>query len=118
MPLSLESLHPTAVAVLRALRAGAPLSRNKHFALFQDPRIHRALKLHRYLTSVARDVTNHPDQLQVERFDDGQWRLRIEVTMLHGRRIAHLTDWELSRLAEISPKVAALLRERAGIEPV
>lgn len=112
-----EHLHPTAWAVFRALRAGARLSRNKHFTLFQDARIRKALRLHRYLTSVAADVMAHPDDLQVEPVDDGHWRLRIEVATLHGRRIAHLTDWELSLLAEISPAVADLLRCRAGIAP-
>jgi hypothetical protein len=110
-----EHLHPTAWAVFRALRAGAHISRNKHFALFQDARIRKALRLHRYLTSVAADVTAHPDDLQVDSIDDDHWRLRIEVATLHGRRIAHLTDWELSLLAEISPTVAELLRSRAGI---
>lgn len=110
-----QDLHPTAWAVLRALRAGARLSRNKHFALFQDSRIRKALKLHRYLVSVADDVTDHPDDVQVERVDEGHWRLRIEVQTLHGRRVAHLTDFELGLLAEISPAVAELLRRRAGL---
>lgn len=110
-----ERLHPTAWAVLRALRAGAPLSRNKHFALFQDARIRKALRLHRYLESVARDVERHPDELRVEALEGGQWRLRIEIPTLHGRRIAHLTAWELERLAEISPEVAASLRRLAGV---
>jgi hypothetical protein len=110
-----DHLHPTAWAVFRALRAGVRISRNKHFALFQDARIRKALRLHRYLASVAADVTAHPDELVAEPVDDAHWQLRIEVPTLHGRRVAHLTDWELTLLAEISPTVADLLRRRAGI---
>lgn len=110
-------LHPTAWAVFRALRAGARLSRNKHFALFQDTRIRKALRLHRYLNSVATDLLAHPDDVRVDAVDDGHWRLRIEVPTVHGRRIAHLTDWELALLVELSPAVADLLRTTAGIAP-
>jgi len=112
-----EKLHPTAWAVFRALRAGVRLSRNRHFALFKDARVRKALRLHRYLASVAADVGAHPDELVAEQVDDAHWRLRIEVPTLHGRRVAHLTDWELCLLAEISPAVAELLRRRAGILP-
>ena len=115
MPTAEEHLHPTAWAVFRALRAGARLSRNKHFALFQDKRIRKALRLHRYLASVASDLLAHPDDLRVDAVTDAHWRVRIEVPTVHGRRIAHLTDWELTLLIELSPAVADLLRTRAGI---
>ncbi|MSP73485.1 MAG: hypothetical protein EXR76_15200 [Myxococcales bacterium] len=111
-----DELHPTAWAALRALRAGVRLSRNRHFPLFADARFRKALRLHRYLRSVAKDVESSPDQLRVEVQDEGlgTWKLRIEMPTLHGRRVAHLTAFELQLLAEDAPSVALLLAERAG----
>jgi hypothetical protein len=48
--------HPLTWQVLRALLAGRALSRNRHFALYQDPHAREARRLHRLLRSVARDL--------------------------------------------------------------
>lgn len=112
-----EDLHPTTWRMLRALRAGVPISRNRHFALFQDAHVRRAVELHRFLRSVAEDVRRYADQLTVSasRPQDGErgaHALRLDFERLHGRRTAYLTDFELTLLAEDSPQVAQLLRAR------
>lgn len=112
-----EELHPTSWTILRALRAGARLSRNKHFELFQDPRFRRALRTHRFLRSLARDIARDPEQVRVERVegDDG-WALRIDIPTLRGRRVAYLRDYELSLLAADNPELLAALNEAGGVD--
>ncbi len=105
-------LHPTTWATLRMLRAGARLSRNRHFYLFQDPRARRALRLYRYLQSVVRDVERCSDTLSVTRVD-GRYALRVEFPLLRGHRTAHLSEFELRLLADEAPQVATMLEELA-----
>ncbi|MCA9541986.1 MAG: hypothetical protein KC620_23980 [Myxococcales bacterium] len=109
-------MHPTTWSVLRALRAGARLSRNRHFYLFEDPRARRAIKLHRFLASVERDVRARAGELSVSIVDDaghaGQYALRLDFPTLHGRRTVFLTQAELKLLGEQAPEIGALLSAR------
>ena len=109
-----DGIHPATWKVLRALRAGARLSRNRHFNLFTNPRARRALSVHRYLTSIARDVAQNPDDICVERIpgDHAGYALRIEIPLVRGRRTAYVSAYELALLAEDAPEVAALLHAR------
>ncbi|MFN3198757.1 MAG: hypothetical protein ACE366_10160 [Bradymonadia bacterium] len=107
-----HGLDPTTWAVLRALRGGARISRNKHFALFEDPKVRRALKIHRYLRSVVRDIERFPDAVQVKAVghpEGDNFTLRIEIPSLRGRRTAYLSSTELHLLAQDAPEVAQLL---------
>lgn len=105
-------LHPTTWATLRMLRAGAKLSRNRHFYLFKDPRARKALRLHRYLESVVRDVERCADTLEVARVD-GRYALRLDFPLLRGHRTAYLSGLELRLLADRAPQIAELLEELA-----
>ncbi len=109
-------LHHTTWATLKALRAGARLSRNRHFYLFEDPRARRGIRIHRYLRSVVRDIEAHLDELTVERVDDGRYALRVEFPMLHGHRVAYLSEVEMALLTEEAPALAALLEGLATPE--
>ena len=111
-----SGFHPLTLAVLRALRGGAKLSRNRHFSLFQDPRARQALRLHRYLQSVIADVRAHGEALAVTRASEpghaGEYALRIDFPLLNGRRTAYLREQEIRLLAEDAPEVAGLLHSR------
>jgi hypothetical protein len=105
-------LHPTTWRVLSALRAGARLSRNRHFYLYADPRVRHAEKLHRFLRSVLRDVRAHPEHVRVERVVHGdQVALRIEIPQVAGRRVAFLRPFEIELLAAEAPEVARVLTD-------
>lgn len=107
-----DGMHPTTWQALRALRAGARLSRNRHFYLFKDPRVQRAVKLHRYLESVARDVEAHAEHIEVSVVGEGdRCSLRIDFPLIHGRRTAYLSAAELALLAERAPHVARLIAD-------
>ncbi|MEZ4432350.1 MAG: hypothetical protein R3F65_08045 [bacterium] len=103
-------IHPTTWMVLRALRSGARLSRNRNFYLFEDPRARHAIKLHRYLEGLIRDVKAAGDQISVHIVDGGTTprdvALRLDFPVLHGTRTAYLSRIELRLLAEQAPEVA------------
>lgn len=111
-------LHPTTWTVLRALRSGARLSRNRNFYLFQDPRARRAIQLHRYLESIIRDVRACGDRVGVQRISPeqrgaaGEFALRVDFPLLHGHRTCYLSRLELTLLAEQAPAVGRLLARR------
>lgn len=113
-----DALHPTTWRVLRALRSGARLSRNRNFYLFQDPRARRAIQLHRYLESIIRDVRAHGREVEVSRVPAGEdgtageFALRVDFPVLHGHRTCYLSRLELELLAEQAPEVGRLLAER------
>ncbi len=107
-----KPLHPTTWATFRMLRAGARLSRNRHFYLFEDPRARRGLRLHRYLKSVVADVERYAETMAVTRTDD-RYALRLDFPLLRGHRTAYLSGVELELLAEQAPQVAQLLAELA-----
>lgn len=106
-------IHPTTWTVLRALRSGARLSRNRNFYLFEDPRARRAIKLHRYLESLIADVRAAGNDLSVRIVDGCETprdvALRVDFPVLHGHRTAYLSRVELRLLAEQAPEVAHLL---------
>ena len=106
-------MHPITWRVFQALRAGAPLSRNRNFNLFRDPRARRALTLYRYLRSVAKDVRANAESLTVHEIDDGEtvgeFALRLDFPVLHGHRTAYLRSTELALLAQDEPEVAELI---------
>lgn len=110
-----HGLHPTTWMVLRALRSGARLSRNRNYDLFADPRARRAIKLHRYLESIIRDVRACEDRITVSAVgtDDGETAgeiaLRLDFPLLHGHRTCYLTQVELELIAEVAPEVAERL---------
>jgi len=111
-----EALHPTTWTLLRALRAGVRLSRNRNFYLFRDPRARRAIRTHRFLRSIIRDVRERGDDVRVRVLrgdEDHAVALRIDIPMLHGHRTAYLHPFELELLAADAPEVAALLKQRA-----
>ncbi len=103
--------HPLTWHWYRALRGGARLSRNRHFELYKNPRVLEALRLHRYLKGVARDVSENADSVTVTVCDDGVSALRVEFPQVHGRRVAYLKPRELRLLAEMAPLVAHLLSQ-------
>ena len=93
------------------------MSRNRHFYLYQHPQTRRAIRLHRYLQSVVRDVERYADELSVECVEGDRYALRIEFPIINGRRTAYLRSFELELLAEHAPQVAELLqalREQAS----
>jgi hypothetical protein len=107
-----SELHPTTWRMLRALRAGVRISRNRHYALFEDQHVRRAVELHRYLRSIVADVRRHADALTVEPVtsqERGAHALRLNFEHMNGSRVAYLTDLELELLAEEAPEVARLL---------
>lgn len=109
-----DDLHPTTWAVLRALRAGVPLSRNKHFDLFQDARVRKAIRLHRFLESVVKDVERCGETAQVqvvERDPAHRFALRVDFPRVHGHRTVYLSQFELRLLGEHAPDVARLLSD-------
>ena len=110
----LDQIHPTTLRILKALRGGAKLSRNRHFSLFRDPKARQGLRLFHYLKSVADDVREHRRELNVALVEDddtsvGEIALRIDIPLLNGHRTAYLRRIEFELLAEDAPEVAALI---------
>lgn len=103
-------IHPTTWTVLRALCSAAPPSRNRNFYLFEDPRARHALKLHRYLESIIRDVRAAGDDLSVRIVDGCRTprdpALKVDMPVPHGHRTAYLSRIELRLLAEQAPEIA------------
>lgn len=138
-----DALHPSTWAMLRALRAGRGLSRNRHFALFARPEIKKALQIHRFLNSVVTDLERADGEVRVARLPRppeaqataglgsehdataqpgasraaGTCGLRIELAHLHGRRTVYLSGWELALLAEQAPEVALRLDRLLATTP-
>ena len=87
----LDEIHPTTLRILKALRGGAKLSRNRHFSLFRDPKARQGLRLFHYLRSVADDVREHQSRLNVavvgdEEMSVGDIALKIDIPLLNGHR--------------------------------
>lgn len=74
---------------------GAPLSRNRHFALFSTPAGAHALRVHRYLRSLERDLARHADALLVAEARGPEVELRLEIPSLRLVRTARLTPDDL-----------------------
>ncbi len=73
----------------------------------------RGLRLFRYLRSVADDIRDYGDQLSVESMPrngtSGEFALRIDFPLIHGKRTAYLRAGELELLAQDEPEVARLI---------
>jgi hypothetical protein len=90
--------------VVRRLRSQPGFSRNRHFAAFSSPEGRRALRIHRHLRSIERDVSSGA-AVTVEP-DDG--RVRLTLRSHRGLRTAFLTPSELRILCTNSLVCAAL----------
>lgn len=92
-----------------------PLSRNRHFALFQTPAGARALRLHRHLASLAGDLQRYRPEATVHVGDrDGGVEVRVEVPSLHLVRTAFLTADDVAVLERVGgPLQQALAAARA-----
>ncbi|MFL5261405.1 MAG: hypothetical protein ACJ79E_05645 [Anaeromyxobacteraceae bacterium] len=93
--------------VVRRLRSEPGFSRNRHFAAFSSPEGRRALRIHRHLRSIERELTSGA-AVTVEP-DDG--RVRLTFRSRRGLRTAFLTPKEL-RILCANPIVRAAVGER------
>lgn len=95
-------------AVLR-LREDARFSRNRHYLALSSPEGQRALRIHRHLRSLERDLTSGCTAA-VEHTPAG---VRLVLSLPRARRTAILTLAEF-RLLCTSPLVRAVLGEAAA----
>lgn len=95
-------------AVLR-LREDPGFSRNRHFPALSSPEGRRALRIHRRLRSLERDLAaGWTASVASERE-----RVRLELSSRRGRRTAWLSRKEFELLCD-DPAVRAALGEAAG----
>ena len=92
-------------AVLR-LREEPGFSRNRHFAAFSSPEGRRALRIHRHLRSIERDLSGGCSASAIHEAD----RVRLDLVGARGRRSAWLTRSEY-RILLMSPIARAALGE-------
>ena len=92
-------------AVLR-LREEPGFSRNRHFAAFSSPEGRRALRIHRHLRSIERDLSGGCSASAIHEAD----RVRLDLVGTRGRRSAWLTRSEY-RILLMSPIARAALGE-------
>jgi hypothetical protein len=92
---------------LRAEASG--LSRNRHFHTFSAPNARRALRIHKQLRSLERDIAEHGPggRIEVTRGGGGVC-VRLEVPAMRAVRTATLTPEEYELLAA-SPQIRGLL---------
>jgi hypothetical protein len=90
--------------VVRRLRDEPGFSRNRHFLAFASAEGRRALRIHRHLRSIERDLAAG-SQATITREDD---RVRIDLRSKRGARTAYLTFDELRLLSGSAPVRAAL----------
>lgn len=95
--------------VVRRLREEPGFSRNRHFLAFSSVEGRRALRIHRHLRSIERDLAAGA-QATLHRQEG---RARIDLSSKRGTRTAFLTRNEL-RLLSGSPLVRAALGESLG----
>jgi len=95
--------------VVRRLREEPGFSRNRHFLAFSSAEGRRALRIHRHLRSIERDLARG-SEVTLTGQDD---RLRLDLRSKGGTRTAFLTRDEL-RLLSTSPLVRAALGEALG----
>ncbi len=96
-------------AVLR-LRQEPGFSRNRHFATFSSPEGRKAMRIHRHLRSIERDLSVGWAATVEE---EGPERIRLVLRHRKGRRLAYLSASEF-RLLCTSPIVRAALGIEAG----
>jgi hypothetical protein len=92
--------------VVRRLREEPGFSRNRHFAAFSSPEGRRALRIHRHLRSIERDLSGGYSASATREAD----RVRLDLTGKRGRRSAWLTRSEF-RILLTNPIVRAALGE-------
>jgi hypothetical protein len=95
--------------VVRRLRDEPGFSRNRHFLAFSSPEGKRALKIHRHLRSIERDLSRG-SSATVERAAS---RIRLTMRWRSSLRTAWLTDDEFRILCS-SPVVRAALAAAPG----
>jgi hypothetical protein len=90
--------------VVRRLRSEPGFSRNRHFIAFSSPEGRRALRIHRHLRSIERDLAAG------SAFTLGRDRDRIELTLRshRGKRTAFLSSSEFRILCS-NPLVRSAL---------
>ncbi len=91
--------------VVQRLRQDAAFSRNRHYLALSSPEGRRALRIHRHLRSIERDLARG-FRLRVEEQEEHRVRLVLEAQ--GARRTAFLTGSEFQLLCE-SPAVRASL---------
>jgi hypothetical protein len=86
------------------------VSRNRNFELFHSPAARRALRIHRMLRQLEKDLLRHATRgtLRVIRLPGDRVMLELEVPHLKLRRRVFLEEAELALIAQV-PEVARLL---------
>jgi hypothetical protein len=90
--------------VVRRLREERGFSRNRHFLAFASAEGRRALRIHRHLRSIERDLAAGA-HVTIARDGD---RVRLDLRSKRGARTAWLTFDELRLLSGSAPVRAAL----------
>ncbi len=90
--------------VVLRLRAEKGFSRNRHFATLSSPEGRRAIRIHRHLRSIERDLASG-SSASVGR--DAE-RVRITIEGKLGRRVAWLSPSEFRLFRAASPLARAL----------
>ena len=93
--------------VVRRLREEPGFSRNRHFATFSSPEGRRALRIHRHLRSLERDLAG-AHSVQLEPLEREAGRVKLTLRSRFGLRTAFLTLAEL-RILWTSPLVRAAI---------
>ena len=76
--------------VVRRLRTEPSFSRNRHFIAFSSPEGRRALRIHRHLRSIERDLSSG----STATVDHGDGRVEVRLRSKRGQRTAFLTPSE------------------------
>jgi hypothetical protein len=90
--------------VVRRLREQPGFSRNRHFLAFASAEGRRALRIHRHLRSIERDLAAG-SEATLTREDD---RVRLDLRSRRGARTAYLTFDELRLLSRSAAVRTAL----------
>lgn len=116
--LSPPSMDPFVRRLIRRLVDPAePLSRNRHFHVFNNPEGRYALRISKRLQGLKQDILaaqSSGSELAVDRRVDGTgvWRIELTFRRLGAKRVATLTDAEYELLREL-PGVTEALRPPA-----
>jgi hypothetical protein len=105
--------------LIRLRRQGVKLSRNRNYDLFESQVARRALKLHRMLRHLERELlryTRHDGvEVRLGPADGQHCAIEVRVPLLHLRRTIYLRAGELELLRE-TPELERLLRVEADEE--
>lgn len=108
-------------------------SRNQNFEAYEDPKVKRAVRIYRHLSSVEDDLLEIGGDVELEAVEREEGRLIIKLSFAggSGRRVSFLTprEWELllendrvtdilKNLMDEAPEpTQAMLREVLGDSP-